>query len=65
MNKTEKAIIQGVKNALGAVSGPLKDDDWEVYGQRMQATIQSNVRVLDGLLTIEATEDKEEGVSLS
>ena len=62
MNKYEKASLQGVRNALNAVSGPIGDDTWETFGERMQATIKSNVSVLDGILALDPTED--EGLSL-
>ena len=58
MNKLEKTILIGVRNALLDVITSQKGDDWEKFAHRMKDTIKSNMHILNGMLTIE--EDKEE-----
>ena len=62
MNKTEHAIMKGVFESLNEVSGPIQDDTWEAYGERMKATIKTNIKILRNLVAIEPTDN--EGIQL-
>ena len=62
MNKTEHTIIKGVFESLNEVSGPIPDDTWEAYGERMKATINTNVKILRNLVAIDPTDN--EGIQL-
>ena len=68
MTKSEKAVIRGLRNSLNSAASPgFKEGDintWSRWANKMQVVIRTNVDVLDELLDLEATEDKEEGVSL-
>ena len=33
MNKTEHAVLTGIKLALDAVTVPIEDDNWDEYGR--------------------------------
>jgi len=58
MNKTEKAVLQGIRESLNSVTGSEDGDNWEKWANRMRATLKTSIKILDNMLDIE--EDDEE-----
>jgi len=65
MNKTEQVVLNGIKDSLDSVRHAQKDDNWEVFANRMRTTINTNVIMLENLLKLESQEENEnEGIQL-
>jgi hypothetical protein len=66
MTKTEKVVLQGIRNSLDKIRNSEDGDSWERYGNRMRTTVHSAVDVLDQILTLDGEEEEEEeGIKLS
>jgi len=69
MTKSEKAVIQSVRNTLvGAAKPGFSSGDiaeWSKWANRMQTVLHTNIEILDGILSIDPVEEeKDGGVSL-
>lgn len=65
MTKSEKAVIQSVRNTLvgaskpGFTTGDIKE--WSTWANRMQTVMHTNIEILDGILSIDPVEEEKDG----
>jgi len=66
MTKTEKVVIQGIRNSLNKLARSIDGESWQTYAERMKAVSDSTVDILNQLLTLDPNEpdEKEEGISI-
>ena len=60
MNKTEKAVLQTVRENLNSQTGSRDGDTWEVFAMRMRETIKQSVKIMDSLLNFDPEDSEEE-----
>ena len=66
MNKTEKIVLEGIRDSLREAYSSKTGDTWETYANRLGTVILTNVKILSSLLSVEEDEsiEDEKGLTL-